>query len=337
MRISWLFGACLSLAVSVSAENKNTETFLQKPEVQKFVDDLVANHGFSRDELHKWFDQGRMQVSIIKALTRPAEKTKTYVNYKPMFVSPDTIKRGRAFEEQHRVALERAEFVYGVPREVILSIIAIESRFGRLKGKYRVFDALSTIAFYYPKRARYFTKELREFLLIAKQEGIDPLTVKGSYAGAMGYPQFMPSSFRAYAVDFDFDGKIDIWENPVDAIGSVANYFAKHGWRAGEQVTLTAKVSGDTYLDIMPKRMKLQTTYGEIKKYGWQVTEATVNTPLTDKTKVLPFQLETENGMEYWVGLKNFYVITRYNHSRRYAMTVHQLSQLFAEGQSREK
>ncbi len=312
----------LVLAPSFAFSN----SFQNNSDVDEFILELVSEYEFSEKQLRSYFSSIRYQPSIIEALTRPAEKTKAYVDYKPMFISEDTIKRGRVFAEKHRVALERAEYVYGVPSEVILSIIAIETRFGRLKGSYRVMDALATIGFFYPRRATYFKKELREFLILTREQKLDPFEVKGSYAGAMGYPQFMPSSYRAYAVDFDFDGKTDIWNNPIDAIGSVASYFAEHGWTRDEQVTIKASVSGQHFESVIPEKFKLQTTAKEAKEAGWQPEK-----DIADTIEVLPYQLETESGMEYWLGLKNFYVITRYNRSHKYAMTVHQLSQAFRE------
>lgn len=302
------------------------ERFSQQEDVQQYIQTLVAENGFTEQELVRWFDDVRYQESIIKALSKPAEKTKTYQSYKPMFVSPDTIEKGRVFWHENRVAFERAEIVYGVPTEVILSIIAIESRFGRNQGSYRVFDALATIGFFFPSRSTYFRKELKEFLIFAKSQDIDPFSVRGSYAGAMGLVQFMPSSIRAYAVDFDYDGHIDIWNNPVDAIGSVANYFKRHRWQEGEAVTVRAAVVGSDIDGALAPKLALSTTVGDTKAFGWQPTEL-----LPDDEKVLPFKLETDAGFEYWYGLNNFYVITRYNHSLLYAMTVHHLSQVFAQ------
>lgn len=298
--------------------------FSQQEDVQAFFKILVEEHQFDKQQLVTWFDQIHYQESIIKALYRPAEKTKTYQSYKPMFVSEATLSKGEAFYKEHQSAFDRAEKEYGVPSEVILSIIAIESRFGKNQGSFRVIDALATIGFFDPKRERYFKKELKEFLLFVRKEGISPFDVMGSYAGAMGYTQFMPSSLRAYAVDFDKDGHTDIWNNPVDAIGSVANYFRKHRWQEGRDVTIQANVSGDQFESALSNKLKLSTTVGETASLGW-----TPILPMNDDEPVLPFKIETEQGMEYWYGLKNFYVITRYNHSLVYAMTVHHLSQLF--------
>ncbi|WP_428239753.1 lytic murein transglycosylase B [Gynuella sp.] len=297
------------------------ESFADNPAVKTFMAKLVAEDNFSQQQLDEWFGQARYQDSIIEAFNRPKEATSSYKSYKPMFVSAETMTRGKVFAEKYRVALTRAEYVYGVPAEVILAVIAIESRFGRTMGGYRVFDALATTGFYYPRRASYFQRELREFLLISRDQKIDPFSVKGSYAGAMGYPQFMPSSFRAYAVDFDFDDHIDIWNNPVDAIGSIANYFKVHGWTKDALVAVKASVSGDQYESLIPDSMKLGPTVENAMNSGWKLEQ-----DIPDKQQqTIPFKVETEAGMEYWLGLKNFYVITRYNHSRLYALTVHHL------------
>ena len=302
------------------------ERFSQQQDVQDYIQGLVTEHGFSEKELVQWFDQVTYQESIIKALSRPAEKTKTFKSYKPMFVSADTIKKGRAYYDLHRVAFERAEMVYGIPAEIILAIIAIESRFGGNTGSYKVFDALATIGFFYPSRATYFKKELTEYLLFAKNQNIDPFSVKGSYAGAMGLVQFMPSSIRAYAVDFDYDGHIDLWDNPVDAIGSVANYFKRHRWQDGRPVAIRAAVMGDDIDQALAPKLALSTTVAETKAFGWVPTESMV-----DDEPVLPFKIETDSGFQYWYGMNNFYVITRYNHSLLYAMTVNHLSQSFEQ------
>lgn len=312
------------LVLIVVSQQSYAIRFSQQEDVKIYFQYLIQEHKFSEKQLTAWFDQIHYQESIIKALYRPAEKTKSFISYKPMFVSADTVKKGSAFWLENKAAFERAEKVYGIPAEIILSIIAIESRFGKNQGGYRVIDALATIGFFDPKREKYFKKELTEFLIFVRDEGINPFDIKGSYAGAMGYSQFMPSSIRAYAVDFDDDGKVDIWNNPVDAIGSVANYFRKHRWQEGRPVTIKAEVSGDKFESILTRKLKLNTTVVETESVGWKPVSA-----MLPDEPVFPFKIETSSGMEYWYGLKNFYVITRYNHSLMYAVTVHHLSQVF--------
>jgi membrane-bound lytic murein transglycosylase B len=202
-----------------------------------------------------------------------------------------------------------------------VAIIGVETFFGRNTGNYRVMDALSTLAFDYPPRADFFRKELKQFLLLAREQQVDPLGLNGSYAGAMGLPQFMPSSFRAYAVDFDGDGHINIWTDPTDAIGSVASYFKQHGWQAGEPVVSQAELSMDSAQDAITQGLEPQMSLGQLRAAGWRTHDV-----LRDDLKVTAIRFEGADGPEYWVGLPNFYVITRYNRSAMYAMAVHQLA-----------
>jgi membrane-bound lytic murein transglycosylase B len=202
-----------------------------------------------------------------------------------------------------------------------VAIIGVETFFGRNTGNWRVIDALATLGFDYPPRADFFRKELREFLLLTREQQVDPLALKGSYAGAMGLPQFMPSSFRAYAVDFDHDGHIDIWSNPVDAIGSVASYFQRHGWVAGDPVVTRARIEGTRFADGLTQGLEPLKSVGDLRRLGWTPLDA-----VDDSYAVTAFRLEGAEGDEFWMGLPNFYVITRYNRSVMYAMAVHQLS-----------
>jgi membrane-bound lytic murein transglycosylase B len=225
------------------------------------------------------------------------------------------------FWNKHAAALARAEQEYGVPAQVIVSIIGVETFYGGNTGSWRVLDALSTLCFDYPPRAEFFCQQLREFLILAREQQVDPLILKGSYAGAMGLPQFMPSSFRAYAVDFDGDGHIDIWTNPVDAIGSVASYFKRHGWTTGEPVVSRAQVKGEQADSGLTQGLDPVKNVGELRALGW-----TSGDVLRDDIPVTAFRFDGAEGQEYWMGLPNFYVITRYNRSAMYAMAVHQLS-----------
>ncbi|MEH6591327.1 MAG: lytic murein transglycosylase B [Halioglobus sp.] len=292
---------------------------------QVIIDQLVAEEGFDRQELEGVFASAERKDSIITAMSRPAEKTKAWYEYRAIFLTDKRETQGVAFYEQHRETLMRAEQEFGVPAEMIVAIIGVETLYGAITGSYRVIDALSTLAFDYPKRSTFFTKELKHFLVLAREQGLDPLTLKGSYAGAMGLGQFMPSSYRAYAVDFDGDDLIDIWNNPVDAIGSVANYFKSHGWNAGDPVVYAATANNDVP-DAMfvQKRSDLKPTYtvAEFSEAG-----VTVEQELDPQQKVTAMKFALEEGYEYWLGLHNFYVITRYNHSAMYAMSVYQLSQ----------
>ncbi|WP_295488617.1 lytic murein transglycosylase B [uncultured Pseudomonas sp.] len=292
------------------------------PQVAEFVGEMARDYGFASEQLTAVFHEVQRKQAILDAISRPAERVKPWKDYRPMFISDARIARGVDFWRQHEAVLARAEQEYGVPAQYIVSIIGVETFFGRNTGNYRVIDALSTLGFDYPPRADFFRKELREFLLLAREEQLDPLTLKGSYAGAMGLPQFMPSSFRNYAVDFDHDGHINIWTNPDDAIGSVASYFKRHGWVAGEPVVSRAEVSGPRLDEGVTQGIEPVKTVGELRALGWSSHDA-----LRDDQPVTAFRLEGDNGPEYWMGLKNFYAITRYNRSVMYAMAVHQLSQ----------
>jgi membrane-bound lytic murein transglycosylase B len=292
-----------------------------------FAEKMVKDHQFDRQALEQLFLQAKRQQSILDAIARPAEKTKPWKDYRKIFLGKTRIKNGIEFAKKHDTTLLKAEQAYGVPRHVIVAIIGVETLYGRNTGSYRVLDALSTLAFDYPRRSPFFSKELEQFLLLAREQKLDPSTLKGSYAGAMGYGQFMPSSYRHYAVDFDGDGLTDIWANPVDAIGSVANYFKVHGWISGADIVSRARVSGDYDESVVNQKLKPVYTVAEFAEKGILPTQQ-----LAGDEKATVMRLEGNNGAEFWMGLTNFYVITRYNHSKLYAMAVHQLSQEILQG-----
>jgi len=316
--LCWTFGACAD------------ENYGASPLAQELVDELVEEEGFDRAALEAVFEDAQRKDSILKAMDRPAEKTKPWYDYRKIFVTDKRERQGIEFYAEHADTLARAERETGVPAEIIVSIIGVETYYGRITGSYRVIDALSTLAFDYPRRSPFFTKELKNYLMLTRDQDLDPLAMKGSYAGAMGYGQFMPSSYREYAVDFDGDGLIDIWGNPVDAIGSVANYFKRHGWRSGEQVVAQATAEPDvaeewfvrTRADLKPKF-----TVAEFAAAGIATADE-----LDPAASAVAMKFELEDGYEYWLGLHNFYVTTRYNHSAMYAMSVYQLSQRIAAG-----
>jgi len=296
------------------------------PNVDEFVAEMTRDYGFASEQLHELFAKAERKQAILDAISRPAERVKPWKEYRPIFLTNSRVAQGVDFWRENEAALARAEAEYGVPAEIIVAIIGVETFYGRNTGSHRVIDALSTLGFDYPPRQPFFRQQLKEFLLLTREEQVDPLTLKGSYAGAMGLPQFMPSSFRAYAVDFDSDGHIDIWNNPTDAIGSAASYFKQHGWAAGEPVVARAKVSGERVEEGLTVGLESQKNAGEIRALGWQFDKSVAN-----ETAVTAFRLEGADGDEYWLGLPNFYVITRYNRSVMYAMAVHQLSQQLAE------
>jgi len=329
MTLSRILTFSIALLVSLSAAAFATpakggledQPVAQRADVQAFIDEMVDKHGFDADRLTALFEQVQLKQKIIDAITRPAE-SKPWHKYRPIFVTQTRIDEGVAFWQENQAVLERAEEIYGVPPEIVVAIIGVETRYGRHKGGYRVMDALATLAFEYPKRSKFFRSELEQYLLLTREENLDPLSIKGSYAGAMGKPQFISSSYRNYAVDFDGDGKRDLWNNTADAIGSVANYFKRHRWQPGAKVTAPAIV-GSNHIQVLVKQgYKPHSSLAELRQRG-----VTPKTKLDPQAKAGLIELKTLAGREYWVGLNNFYVITRYNRSPLYAMAVYQLSQ----------
>lgn len=322
-------GRARSLAVSSVGYQlpSGAGAFKGKPAVDRFIRHMEVTHGFDPKALGLVLARAQKEDWIIEAMDKPVRKSKgsgpprptgAWSRYKAKFITPDNIDKGVLFWRQHASTLEKASARYGVPPEVIVGIIGVETRWGRVMGKTRIIDALATLAFAYPRRAEYFTGELESFLIMARDEGFDPFKPTGSFAGAMGYGQFMPSSFRNYAVDFSGDGHKDLW-NPVDAIGSVANYFKGHGWRSGEPVAVRASAVGGGAIHLKT---------GFDSRYSLANLAANGITPtasLGRPGEVSLLRLDVGSGFEYWLGLHNFYVITRYNHSTYYAMAVYQL------------
>jgi len=327
LKLALIF-SCLWAGLSCAADNYDLH-----PAARQLVDELVVEEGFDREELLRVFAEAERKDSILEAIARPAEKTKPWYEYRAIFINRQREAQGVEFYRRHRVVLERAEREFGVPAEIIVAIIGVETSYGRNVGSYRVLDALSTLAFDYPPRSEFFTGELKNYLILARDQGLDPAQMMGSYAGAMGYGQFMPSSYRSYAIDFDNDEIIDIWENPVDAIGSVANYFKRHGWQPGGVVVAAAEAAPGVPEDIFVrsrKELKPKRTVAEFAKLG-----VVAETKLDPEALAVAMKFELEKGYEYWLGLHNFYVITRYNHSAMYAMSVYQLGQAIAAGVAR--
>lgn len=298
--------------------------FAANPATEAFIDKMVREHGFDRQQLHDVLAQTQRLDWVLNLMDRqapvgpaPSGPNGAWLRYRAKFITADNVQNGVAFWNQYRDALERAQQIYGVPPEIIVGIIGVETRWGRVMGKTRIIDALATLAFAYPRRADYFAAELETFLLMARSEGDDPLALRGSYAGAMGYGQFMPSSFKNYAVDFDGDGHINLWD-PVDAIGSIANYFKAHGWTPGGAVAVPANGQApfldqgfDTRYPVATLAASGLTPQGSLEGYQ----EASL------------LRLDFGTQYQYWYGLPNFYTITRYNHSTHYAMAVWQLGE----------
>lgn len=316
-----LFGVSLG----VGAALPSWADYSKHPLAPAFIDEMVQQYGFKAEEVKLLLSKAEKRQPILDAIARPAEKSKTWKEYRPIFIVPMRVNNGVAFWNEHRDALELAEKEYGVPAEIIVSIIGVETNYGRNMGSWRVIDALSTLAFDYPPRAPFFRSELVNYLILTREQKHDPLEFKGSYAGAMGYGQFMPSSYRNYAVDFSGDGFTDIWNNPTDAIGSVANYFKKHGWQTGKAVVVPAKLSqaratviaNEAFNKVLPPTITVN---------DWKKAGVVPVTKLAGTTPAIAIEFEGVKGLEYWFGLQNFYTITRYNRSPMYAMAVYDLS-----------
>lgn len=311
-----LLSVFLFVSISTVQANTNVSTLQEQ-----FIQKMETEYGFDKSGLEKIFEQAIVSESILKAISKPAEKKLPWHKYRNIFIQEKRIKQGVEFLQKNQAKLKKAEEQFGVPPEIITAIIGVETYYGRITGSYRVVDALNTLAFHYPKRSAFFKKEFEQFLLLAREQGFDPLTLTGSYAGAMGMPQFISSSYRHYAIDFDGDDVIDIWGNSDDAIGSVANYFVEHGWQQGKPVIAKVDVNGETYKQALGKGLALDITVPELKKLG--ITSTSVFEE-GEMLKLFEYELEDKN--EYWLAHKNFYVITRYNHSSLYAMAVYQLA-----------
>ena len=318
--------AAISPALA-AAENYTTE----HPAVEPFVEEMRLEYGFDPQHVRQLLAKAERKDSILQAISRPAERVRPWHEYRKIFITDKRIADGVTFWNAHADTLARAEEAYGVEPEVILAIIGVETAYGANKGSHRVIDALTTLGFDYPPRADFFRGQLKSFLVLTREQQVDPLTLTGSYAGAMGYPQFIPSSYQAYAVDFDADGVRDIWNNPVDAIGSAANYFAEHKWQHGQTVAVQATVSGDRYAEgfTLDRGLEAKISVGELKQLGW-----TPQVELDDATQVMAFEFDAGEHKQYWLGLNNLHVITRYNRSVMYAMVVHQLADLIREARN---
>jgi membrane-bound lytic murein transglycosylase B len=297
-----------------------------RPEVQEFIDRMVEEHSYDREKLVSVLSDAESKDSILDAISRPAERTLEWHEYRNIFLKPERISAGAAFWREHEAELERISSETGVSKEILVGIIGVETYFGRITGNYRVLDALSTLAFDYPPRSKFFTGELEHFLLLVREEGMDAADATGSYAGAMGRPQFMPSSYRAYAVDSTDDGKRDIWDNWSDVMGSVANYFVRHGWIEDQPVVTSATLGAQWHGETPENTLKPGETVTSLSHQG-----VMFSSELPGDAKSQLITLMGEDGEEYWVGFHNFFVITRYNRSVMYALAVHQLGQEIAQ------
>lgn len=296
-----------------------------------FIDEMVARHGFTRDELDEAFGSARSLPQILELMNRAADP-KPWEDYRSLFITSEKIAGGERFWRENTDALQLAHQRYGVPEEIVTAVIGIETHYGRNRGRFKVLEALATLAFEYPRRASEFRLELEHFLLLSREESLslgDPL---GSYAGAMGIAQFMPGSYRRYAIDFDGDGRRDLFENTRDAIGSIANYLTAHGWQRNAPVAAPADVSESGAEAFRSGTLSTRYRLSELESFG--VTTTTVQ---PRAASAIPLTLKNRKGSEYWLGFDNFYVITRYNQSVYYAMAVHQLGEEIRRRHERER
>lgn len=312
-----------ALAAVFTASPLALADYSTHPEAKAFIAKMVGEYGLNEKDVVRVLKDASKQQSILDAIARPAEKTKPWFEYRKIFLGESRIAQGVEFWEENADTLAKASKEFGVPEQVIVSIIGVETRYGCHAGSYRVIDALTTLGFDYPPRSTFFAKELANFLLLTNEQKQNPLALKGSYAGAMGYGQFMPSSYRAYAVDFDGDKKADIWNNPKDAIGSVANYFRAHKWQSGQPVMVRARLADGYDESILDSRSRPSLTAAEVADKGF----TPVGVEIAGDTKVMPISYDGEKGKEFWLGYDNFYVITRYNRSHMYARAVWELSE----------
>jgi membrane-bound lytic murein transglycosylase B len=313
----------LLLATVVNAVEIKSGDYGNRADVNAFIEKLAASSEYSEEELAALFSGVKKQGHLFDLLNRPAEKELEWYQYRPIFIKEKRIQLGAKFWRDNQQLLSEVSAKTGVPEQIIVAIIGVETYYGIYKGKDPVLDSLVTLAFDYPKRASFFTRELEQFLLLVKEQNLNAGELRGSYAGAMGMPQFIASSYRSYAVDFDGDGQVDLFDSIADITASVANYFVKHGWRAEEAVAGPLTVQEINSLEKLTPGVKPSYKWSDLAQSGLQS-----KAELAPDTAVALVRLEQKNHSEYWVGMQNFYVITRYNHSELYAMAVYQLSLL---------
>ncbi|WJW75929.1 lytic murein transglycosylase B [Thiohalobacter sp. IOR34] len=319
-----LLPLCLWLTAGPAAAGDYSD----RPEAQRFVQLMVEKHGLDRQEVQALIDAARRKQSILDAISRPAE-AKPWYQYRPIFVNQARIEGGVDYWNRNARILDQVREALAVDPALVVAIIGVETRYGRHAGRYRVLDALATLGFDYPPRADFFRGQLEQFLLLAREEGVDPLKATGSYAGAMGHGQFIPSSYRRYAVDFDGDGQRDLWNSRRDIIASVANYLRRHGWQLGGPVALRARVSGESWKPLLDKGLKPSLPVTRLAGLGIRLDG---EPPAGEKVALLA--LEGRKTPEYWAVFNNFHVITRYNRSPLYAMAVHQLAEAISEARA---
>ena len=308
------------LVIAFFASQSIYSDYSENDETVKFIDYMAQKHGYEKSYLEAIFQRAKYQERVVRIMNRQPEGTMTWQRYRGIMVNESRISAGKEFIKSHKQDLKRAEKIYGVPAEIIASIIGIETRYGRIKGNIRVIDSLSTLAFDYPRRSKFFKVQLEEFLLLSREENFNLEEIEGSIAGAMGYGQFMPDSYRDYAVDFDNDGVRDILNNPIDAIGSVANFLNKKGkWKPNVPIAMRAKAISE--VKEITSSFKPYMTEIELEEFGLEATEI-----IPSNLKFVPISLNLEDGYEYWLGFDNYQSISRYNRSKLYVMAVFEFS-----------
>jgi membrane-bound lytic murein transglycosylase B len=320
--------AITSALLPVSAQTKLPPMGFDtdREDIRAFIDEVSRRNDIDRDALQKLIANAEPQPKIIERMSKPAERVLAWWEYRNRFISEKRIADGVKFWQEHKAVLDRVSAERGVPAEYLVAIMGVETVYGAVTGHDRVLDALATLAFDYPPRATFFRSELEQFVLLTREESIDPLTALGSYAGAMGVPQFMPSSYRRYAVDGDADQKRNLWANIDDVVASIANYFRENGWQTGGPVVTEAYLDPEAPFVIDTRNLELNETVQSLNAKGVQVK---IGVPA--ETPVLLISAEQQDGPAYRVGFANFQVITKYNRSVRYAMAVHDLAQAIAE------
>jgi membrane-bound lytic murein transglycosylase B len=321
VRASPIANVLLLAAALLAASARSVALDTHRADVKDFIGQMAEEHDFKKRKLRKLLKAAQSQPAILEAMERPAEKAKPWYEYRAIFLNDRRIREGTEFWLAHRQELDRASVRSGVAPEYIAAILGVETYYGRLTGSYRVLDALATLAFDYPPRARFFRDELEQFLLLTRDFSMDPLTIKGSYAGAMGAPQFMPSNYRRFAVDASSDGRIDLWGNWSDVCTSVGNYLREHGWNEGEPVLAEATVDPAKAADLDGRKLELDETVGSLRAKG-----VSFDSSMPPDAPAMLIAVDEPDGVHWRVGYNNFFVITRYNHSALYAMAVYELA-----------
>jgi membrane-bound lytic murein transglycosylase B len=315
------------VALALAAFPAWAKGYAERDEVQEFIRELAARHGFAEQDLSHLFSRVRRAEPVLESIKPQPPKARSWEEYRGNFVNDKRIAAGVEFWAKHRRALQRAESRYGVPPEYVVAIVGVETYYGRNSGRWRVIDSLTTLAFDYPPRASFFRSELEQFLLLAREQGKDAFSMRGSYAGAIGIPQFMPSSTRRYAVDFDGNGTIDLRRSAADAIGSVANFLKEHGWQPGREVLLEARVGGDAWRALADGSVDPKHAQSDLRAAGVEFEG------MPEGVRAILVELETpDKPSDYRIGLHNFWVLTRYNRSAFYASAVHDLAQAVKKG-----